>query len=173
VPIRIALYRANISYPYRFGVNISYDVTFEGFLRSSGNAWHSHPDDSPNNRHTFTIGRSGEKSADIRYQWAHRDEPAQAQWWDWNWAIENSGLENMQAVTGYALRPFHSYVSGNFSAESRFAGAINVGQPVEVETGANPGNAADGVEIVSDFDAGDLDSVGFSNAAFTVRSVEE
>lgn len=72
VPIRVELYRSSIAYPYRFNANISYDVEFNVFLRLSGNAWHTYPTSRPYKSHTFTMGRTSDKSADIRYQWYHR-----------------------------------------------------------------------------------------------------
>jgi hypothetical protein len=185
IPIRIQLYRSNISYPYRFGANISYDVTFDGFLRWSGNAWHTHPDNRPNLIHTFTMGRVSEPYADIRYQWDHRDSPVHEKWWDWNWAISENGLNVMQNVTGASLRPFYSYVSGNFSAESQYAGEIEFGQATEIDSGSGSiitklakvyrtaEDSSETIQVISDFDADELESLGFGNAEFSVRVVEE
>jgi len=88
IPIRVELYRSSISYPYRFGADISYDVTFDGFLRWGGNAWHSHPENRPTRSHTFTMGRSSKPEHDIAYQWHHRYIPGEVKWWDWSWAVE-------------------------------------------------------------------------------------
>lgn len=185
IPIRVMLYRSNISYPYRFGANISYDVTFEGFLRWSGNAWHTHPDDRPNLSHTFTMGRDSEPSADIRYQWDHRDDSFFVKWWDWNWAINEFGLNVMQNQTGRSLRPFYSYVSGDFSAESQYAGAIEIGQATELESGSASiiakrykvyraaEDSSETIQVSSNFDAYELESLGFSNVEFSVSAVEE
>ena len=53
---------------------------------------------------------------------------ARSKWWDWGWAIKEAGLSNMQYATGGSLRPFHSFVSGDFYAESQYAGTIEIGQ---------------------------------------------
>jgi hypothetical protein len=128
LPIRVELYRSSISYPYRFNADISYDFEFNGFLRWSGNAWHTHPDNRPYKAHTFTMGRGSDKSADIRYQWDHRYIPGETKWSDWGLAIKEASLSRMQYATGGSLRPFHSHVSGDFYADSQFAGTIEIGQ---------------------------------------------
>ncbi|OOF25346.1 aerolysin family beta-barrel pore-forming toxin [Salinivibrio sp. IB872] len=180
VPIRVELYRSSISYPYRFGADISYDVTFDGFLRWSGNAWHSHPENRPTLSHTFTMGRGSEPSADIAYQWHHRYIPGEAKWWDWNWAIEKYGLQSMQNVTAESLRPFYSYVSGDFYAESQYAGGIDLGKERPIGTAASSRvkraispmtkiGEANGVELFSNFDPDRLASLGFDNAELTIK----
>jgi hypothetical protein len=198
VPVRLQLFRSSISYPYSIGVNISYDATFEGFLRWSGNAWHTHPDDRPHWKHTFTIGRKSDESgdstyfarnngnsADIRWQWDHRDSPVQEKWWDWNWSIHKYGMNNMQYWTARVLRPFHSYIVGTFKADSQYAGEVEFGKAVSLKTKAKASSVSeghataatyspsDGVYMTSDFDADELESLGFSNAEFTIRAVEE
>jgi hypothetical protein len=182
IPIRVELYRSSISYPYRFGAKISYDVNFNGFLRWGGNAWHTHPDDRPNHSHTFIIGRNSEPSSDIRYQWDHRYIPDEVKWWDWGWAIKEHGLSRMQDVAGKSLRPFNSYVAGQFEATSQYAGSLEIGDPVELGTTSNHTLQAspqetnetpsEPIEVITDFDADELDSLGFSNATFSVRVVE-
>ncbi|WP_114783852.1 aerolysin family beta-barrel pore-forming toxin [Vibrio tetraodonis] len=178
IPIRVELYRSSISYPYSFGADVSYDVTFDGFLRWSGNAWHSHPDDRPNVKHTFTMGRGSDKSADIRYQWDHRYIPGEVKWWDWSWAITENGLENMQTVTGESLRPFYSRVSGDFNAESQFAGTIEIGQatPISnrVKRSAEPlvSEQVGDVEITTNFDAQELAELGFTDAHLSITPAE-
>ncbi|OOE93113.1 aerolysin family beta-barrel pore-forming toxin [Salinivibrio sp. AR640] len=183
IPIRVELYRSSISYPYRFGADISYDVTFDGFLRWSGNAWHSHPENRPTVHHTFTMGRSSEPSADIAYQWHHRYIPGEVKWCDWSWAVEKYGIESMQWATGKSLRPFYSYVSGDFYAESQYAGTIELGQAKPIGKAASARvkrsispmtttGEANGVELISNFDSDELASLGFDNAELTIKPVK-
>ena len=167
IPIKVQLYRSTISYPYRFGADISYDVNFNGFLRWGGNAWNTHPDNRPYKSHTFTLGRSSPPANDIRYQWNHRYIPSEVRWWDWSWAISNNGLSNMHYATAASLRPFNSYVSGDFNAESQFAGNIEIGEPGLV--GGIPSDSSTGVDFISNFDADGLEALGFSNAKLTMR----
>ena len=171
IPIRVELYRASISYPYRFGANISYDVTFNGFLRWGGNAWFTHPSNRPNHTHTFTMGRASNHSADLRYQWDHRYINGEVKWWDWSWAINEYGLENMQHTTGASLRPFYSYVSGEFYAESQFAGSIEIGQASTIKK--QHLHTKNHLDVSSDFDKQELDRLGFSNAEFSIKAVNE
>lgn len=180
LPVRVELYRSTISYPYRFNADISYDVNFYGFLRWSGNAWHTHPDNRPYRSHTFTMGRGSDKSADIRYQWDHRYIPGEVKWWDWSWAIKEAGLSSMQYATGASLRPFYSYVSGDFYAESQYAGTIEIGQasPLGISTrSANDlpqGNTqrVGDVEVTTNFDADELSALGFEGAEMTVQAAK-
>lgn len=180
LPIRVELYRSSISYPYRFNADISYDVEFNGFLRWSGNAWHTHPDNRPYKAHTFTMGRGSDESADIRYQWDHRYIQSEMKWWDWSWAIKEAGLSSMQWATGASLRPFHSYVSGDFYAESQYAGTIEIGQakPI-VPDGLLIRSSIEGenqttehlgdIDVTTNFDAQELSDLGFEGAEFNVR----
>ncbi|WP_163832055.1 aerolysin family beta-barrel pore-forming toxin [Spartinivicinus ruber] len=180
MPIKVELYRSSISYPYRFGADISYDVNFNGFLRWSGNAWHTHPDNRPYKSYTFTMGRSSAPANDIRYQWNHRYIPGEVKWWDWSWAIEQNGLSSMQYAAGRSLRPFYSHVSGDFYAESQYAGTIDLGKAYKIGAKTRVQrseplrgeNAGGGIEIISNFDAEELKALGFGNAEFTVKPVE-
>ncbi|UTZ21927.1 aerolysin family beta-barrel pore-forming toxin [Vibrio campbellii] len=176
IPIKVDLYRSNISYPYQFNANMSYDVLFYGFLRHGGNAWHSHPTNRPTMSHKFTIGRASDQSADIPYQWYHRYIPGEVKWWDWSWAIQQEGLGNMQWAVGASLRQFYSTVSGNFSAEAQYAGEIEIGQPSpigrarsSIEGESQTTIDLGGVEVTTDFDAEELSDLGFEGAEFDVR----
>ncbi len=180
LPIKVELYRSNISYPYQFNADIAYDVEFDGFLRYSGNAWYSHPTNRPTQVHKFTMGRASGHATDIRYQWDHRYIPGETQWWDWGWAIKEAGLSNMQWATGGSLRPFHSFVSGDFYAESQYAGAIEIGQakPLNAD-GLRSGGSIEGenqtteqlgnIDVTTNFDAQELSDLGFEGAEFNVR----
>ncbi|KZX70048.1 aerolysin [Vibrio sp. HI00D65] len=183
VPVKIDLYQSTISYPYRFNADIAYDVEFYGFLRTDDNAWHTHPHERPYKSHTFTMGRASENSANIPYQWDHRYIPGEVKWWDWSWAIKHWSLGSMQYATGASLRPYHSYVSGDFSADSSYSGVIDVGDAVPIDEGVPSArsNIEDesqttidlgGVEVTSNFDAEELSDLGFGNAKFDVRLAE-
>ncbi len=50
-------------------------------------------------------------------------------WWDWNWTIGEYGLTTVQNNLGRVLLPTHSAVTGDFYAESQFAGDIEIGLP--------------------------------------------
>ena len=180
MPVKVELYRSTISYPYQFNADIAYDVEFYGFLRYSGNAWNTHPTNRPYKSHTFTMGRASDKSADIRYQWDHRYIPGETKWWDWGWAIKEAGLSNMQWATGGSLRPFHSYVSGDFYAESQYAGTIEIGQAKPIsKDGLSARSSIEGesqttehlgdIHVTTNFDAQELSDLGFEGAEFNVR----
>ena len=126
--------RSTISYPYRIKANMGYDVNFTGFLRYSGNALDSHPTNRPTVSHTFTMGTNSEEQANIRYQWDHRYIPGEMKWWDWSWAINEYGLSSMQYAAGASVRPFYSYVSGQFNAKSQYSGMIDIGAEHSVDS---------------------------------------
>ncbi|EDP59920.1 aerolysin family beta-barrel pore-forming toxin [Vibrio sp. AND4] len=179
LPIKIDLYRSHISYPFRIRADISYRVDFDGFLRHDGNAWFSHPDDRPTTPHTFTMGRSSEVSENIRYQWDHRYIPGKTKWWDWSWAIHNHGLDMMQYAAGASLRPYYSHVSGTFEVESQYAGMIDVGKELTVDTplqwakDSSPLQIQAGdVTVKTDFDAGALAQLGFHSARLLVQPID-
>ncbi|MGR6862758.1 aerolysin family beta-barrel pore-forming toxin [Aliivibrio salmonicida] len=175
VPIRIELYRSSISYPYQFNANISYDVAFVGYLRGGNNAWHTHPSKDQFFWRTFTIGRAGDKSSNIRYQWDNRHIPSEVKWWNWEWAIDSVGMEQMRKATSMSLRPFHSYVTGDFYAESQYAGTIEVGdetpigQSRSILNELNEAQRYGDVTIISDLDKEELRGLGFGEAKFEIR----
>lgn len=123
------------------------------------------------------MGRGSDKPANIPYQWEHRYIPNEVQWWDWSWAINEIGLGNIQSALGMSLRPFHSFVSGDFSAESQYAGTMDIGkaQPIDKSSLSLKDNVttqrAGNVEVASNFDADELNSLGFTNAELSVHAV--
>ena len=183
VPVKIDLWHSTISYPYRFNANMSYDVEFYGFLRNGGNAWHDHPADRPYLSHTFTMGRPSAESANIPYQWDHRYIPGETKWWDWSWAIQTWNLGSMQYATGGSLRPFHSFVSGDFFADSSWSGQIYYGEAeplpnddddtlsARISTEGDKVTTIDlgALQITTNFDADELSDLGFEGAELDVH----
>ena len=85
----------------------------------------------------------------------------------------------MQYAAGASLRPFHSYVSGDFYAESQYAGTMEIGEesPIEMsKLNSESQNVsfirAGEVEVVSDFDREKLERLGFRDADLNVSLVE-
>ncbi|WP_354688538.1 aerolysin family beta-barrel pore-forming toxin [Aeromonas sp. 19NY04SH05-1] len=174
VPVKIELYKANISYPYEFKADMSYDLTFNGFLRWGGNAWHTHPEDRPTLSHTFAIGPFKDKASSIRYQWDKRYLPGEMKWWDWNWAIQQNGLATMQDSLARVLRPVRASITGDFRAESQFAGNIEIGTPVplgsdsKVRRARSVDGANTGLKLDIPLDAQELAELGFENVTLSV-----
>ena len=86
----------------------------------------------------------------------------------------------MQYATGGSLRPFHSYVSGDFYAESQYAGTIEIGQAKPLNAGGlRSESSIDGenqiteqlgnIDVTTNFDAQELSDLGFEGAEFNVR----
>ncbi len=175
VPVRVALYKSNISYPYEFKAEVNYDLTMKGFLRWGGNAWYTHPTNRPTWEHTFAVGPFRDKASSIRYQWDKRYIPGEVKWWDWNWTISEYGLSTMQSNLGRVLRPIRSAVTGDFYAESQFAGDIEIGQPQSGSTKAAQlrSASAEGVALTAlELDQATLASEGFGNVTLTVTPVQ-
>ncbi|QXC35342.1 aerolysin family beta-barrel pore-forming toxin [Aeromonas sp. FDAARGOS 1407] len=167
IPVKIELYKADISYPYEFKADVSYDLTLEGFLRWSGNAWHTHPGERPVMRHTFAIGPFKDKASSIRYQWDKRYIPGEMKWWDWNWAIQQNGLATMQDSLARVLRPVRASITGDFHAEGQFAGNIEIGNAVPLGNGGN-GRGVNGLKLDIPLDAQELSNLGFENVTLSV-----
>lgn len=174
IPVKIELYKANISYPYEFKANVSYDMTLNGFLRWGGNAWYTHPDNRPTWSHTFVMGPFKDKASSIRYQWDKRYIPGEMKWWDWNWAIQQNGLATMQDKLARVLRPVRASVTGDFRAESQFAGNIEIGAPVpigsdsKVRRARSVDGAKTGLRLDIPLDAQELAELGFENVTLSV-----
>ncbi|WP_152829052.1 aerolysin family beta-barrel pore-forming toxin [Shewanella sp. YLB-07] len=167
-PIRIAIYKSSISYPYQFDADISYDLTLNGFLRWGGNAWYTHPENRPTKSHTFTIGRWKDNASSITYQWDKRYIPGEIKWWDWSWTIDEYGLSTMRNTLGRVLRPIKSSVTGDFYAENQFAGDIEIGYPKTRQLDSSR-NGGQGVELKDiNFSADEMDLLGFENVELTV-----
>ena len=88
-----------------------------------------------------------------------------------DWGIQGNDIGK---YTGYRCdeksRNFHSFVSGDFSAESQYAGTMDIGkaQPIDKSSLSLKDNAttllAGNVEVTSNFNADELNSLGFTMA---------
>lgn len=85
----------------------------------------------------------------------------------------------MQYAAGESLRPYHSHVSGNFEAESQYAGMIDVGQELTVDAplqwaeGSTPQQIQVGnVTVLTDFDARSLEQLGFHSARLLIQPLD-
>ncbi|WP_333913371.1 aerolysin family beta-barrel pore-forming toxin [Vibrio coralliirubri] len=180
LPFQVEFLRSTITYPYRIKTNMSYDVNFTGFLRYSGNALSSHPTNRPTVSHTFTMGTTSEDQANIRYQWDHRYIPGEMKWWDWSWAINTNGLSSMQYAAGASVRPFYTYVSGQFSAESQYSGMIDIGTEHSIDSfnAMTPSGDytiyyAGDIKVLTDFDPAALAQLGYNSAQLTLTPMQQ
>jgi len=147
----------------------------KGFLRWGGNAWYTHPENRPTWEHTFAVGPFRDKASSIRYQWDKRYIPGEVKWWDWNWTISEYGLSTMQNNLGRVLRPIRSAVTGDFYAESQFAGDIEIGQPQTRSAKAAQLRSASADEVALtgvDLDSEALANEGFGNVSLTIVPVQ-
>ncbi|HHX8642037.1 TPA: aerolysin family beta-barrel pore-forming toxin [Vibrio diabolicus] len=126
--VLLNVYRADVSYPYEFDANLSYELGFEGFMKSGGNGLLSHPTDRPNQNSTFAIGRFAGEEKSLEYQWDHRDIPGVNTTWDWNWMAQDAGLYDMRVILGRVLSPKKAKVKGQFFAEDQYVGNLQFEQ---------------------------------------------
>ena len=74
--------------------------------------------------------------------------------------------------------PFYSYVSGDFYAESQYAGTIEIGQASPLGISTRSANdlpqgttqRVGDVEVTTNFDADELSALGFEGAQMTVQA---
>ncbi|SFC88415.1 aerolysin family beta-barrel pore-forming toxin [Pseudoalteromonas denitrificans] len=124
---KLDLFTASISYPYEFDADIAYNLSIDGFMRWGGNALLNHPEDRPTDNASFVIGRWAGEDNSIEYQWEHRYIPGVNKKWDWPWMIEQTSLSTMKYWLSNILRPKKTTLSGNFYAQSQFAGNVYFG----------------------------------------------
>lgn len=134
MPFTVSLQKSSISYPYSFKAQLSYDVTMEGFLRWGGNAWHDHPTNRPNHSYTYVAGRETDVATNLNIQWGDRDLGyVKNSLWDWEWAIDEFGLDNVEWAAAESIRPTLVDVKGVFTAESAWAGDAIFGKVTYID----------------------------------------
>jgi hypothetical protein len=90
---------------------LSFNITFDGFLRYSGNAHTSHPTDRP--FHSVTFGNDTISGLQhILDQYDHRHIPNYSQW-DWNWV--NAFDANTPALMNFFRQGITAPLTGRFS----------------------------------------------------------
>lgn len=124
------VFRSSISYPYSFNAELSYEVAMSGFLRWSGNALSSHPDNRPNYTARWVIGRNGGNDKSLKYQYEHRNIPATSNEWDWPWLLREYGAENVRGLLGEVLRPIQTKITGEFFANASFGSDVRFGKTI-------------------------------------------
>jgi len=110
--------------PYTANMYIEYDVTYKGFLRWSGNAHGTHPDNRPMVEKTF--GNSERNAAEDLYeQYIHRDINGFSEW-DWQWIINQGDGDSLKYVlSGICKGPRGGIMRGTFKGVS---GAVCKGE---------------------------------------------
>ncbi|QUJ70198.1 aerolysin family beta-barrel pore-forming toxin (plasmid) [Photobacterium sp. GJ3] len=122
--VLLNVYRADISYPYVFDADVSYELGFDGFMRWSGNGLLWHPEDRPDFSATFAIGRFAGNEKSLEFQWDHRDITGMNKTWDWNWIAQTAGSYDTRYWLGKVLSPKKARIKGQFYAEDQFTGEL-------------------------------------------------
>ncbi|MCM0148782.1 aerolysin family beta-barrel pore-forming toxin [Photobacterium galatheae] len=122
--VLLNVYRADISYPYVFDADVSYELGFDGFMRWSGNGLLWHPEDRPDFSTSFAIGRFAGQEKSLEFQWDHRDITGMNKTWDWNWIAQNAGSYDTRYWLGKVLSPKKARIKGHFYAEDQFTGEL-------------------------------------------------
>ncbi|ELB2047587.1 aerolysin family beta-barrel pore-forming toxin [Vibrio parahaemolyticus] len=129
--VLLNVYRADISYPYVFDADLSYELGFEGFMKFGGNGLLTHPTNRPNQNSTFAIGRFENEEKSLEFQWDNRDIPGINKTWDWNWITQNNELYDMRFWLGKVMSPKKAKVKGMFFAEEQYVGQLEF-DPIEL-----------------------------------------
>ncbi len=127
IPVKIELYKADISYPYEFKADVSYDLTLSGFLRWA--AMLGIPIRTTARTGTTPSSSRRTRTRRAAFVTSGTSVISRVKWWDWNWTIGEYGLTTVQNNLGRVLLPTHSAVIGDVYAESQFAGDIEIGLP--------------------------------------------
>lgn len=93
--IELTVFKQDAEVPFGANIYMTYDVTFDGFIKADENAYEGHPTDEPWVTYTFG-GRNGFSGPqDLLDQYIHRDINGYSQW-DYEWALEryNYGLKS-------------------------------------------------------------------------------
>ncbi|MHC6799275.1 aerolysin family beta-barrel pore-forming toxin [Vibrio antiquarius] len=122
--VLLDVYSADVSYPYVFDADVSYELGFEGFMKWGGNGLMSHPTDRPNQSSSFAIGRYAGDEKSLEHQWDHRDIPGMNTIWDWNWIAKENGLYDVRYILGKVLSPKKAKVKGQFYAQDQYVGNL-------------------------------------------------
>ncbi|MCG2839104.1 aerolysin family beta-barrel pore-forming toxin [Photobacterium sp. WH77] len=122
--VLLNVYRADISYPYVFDADVSYELGFDGFMRWGGNGLLWHPKDRPDFTSNFAIGRFAGNEKSLEFQWDHRDITGMNKTWDWNWIAQTAGSYDTRYWLGKVLAPKKARVKGQFYAEDQFTGEL-------------------------------------------------
>ena len=112
---------------YTANAFISFNVSFSGFLRWSGNARKDHPTDRP-----FVTVNFGDdsKSAyeDIVDKYNHRNIPSYSEW-DWAWIYNNDFASWMDAVLSSFMGGIGVTLTGKFTNVKGTNVEIKAGEP--------------------------------------------
>jgi hypothetical protein len=168
---KVDLFKSSISYPYEFDADITYDLAINGFMRWSGNALLTHPDNRPNETANFVIGRWAGQEKSIPYQWEHRNIPGENKKWDWPWMIEQTSLTTMQYWLSHVLRPKKTTLTGHFYAQSQFAGNVYFGDEAPLNNGTRTFNTSRAYDASTHqaFLKQQLEEAGFTNVVVKIE----
>ncbi|AZN35174.1 aerolysin family beta-barrel pore-forming toxin [Iodobacter ciconiae] len=125
---------AEIEYPYSFDANVSFDITYSGFMRYENNALLSHSQDRPTIKKKYTIGRSSESLSNLEYQYSNPGYGDTGDYWDWRWMIDTYGKTNIEDVLASITQPLRTKITGVFSAKSTFGSTLRYGPTMPLQS---------------------------------------
>lgn len=134
--------------PYSASAGLWCDVTFNGFLRYSGNARTDHPRNRPTVSVKFGNGGNKNGMADIVDQIDHKNINGYSQW-DWNWARNYEGTSNFDGAYVYMSWGVPSTtINGTFTDIEDVHVNLNIGNNVSLGGGASSSGLANGLYSV-------------------------
>lgn len=175
----LELYKGSMTFPYRANVDMSYELEFDGPIRSFTNPMLSAESHRRHLQHSFLIGRMDkhrEKSLDYLYD--HRDIPGINTLWDWNKMSRMYGEETLLNRLGKVEQRKHSVLKGIINYEDTFAGKIQLMDQKPLSGNARAMSAMSRSAVSSapaDYSETEraieqqLESYGFNNVQATVR----
>jgi hypothetical protein len=109
----ITIFRTDdqVRIPYSAYVHLDYTVTFDNFLRWSGNAAKDHPTDRPYRSTTFGLNGNNAK---IDLLTAYYIRNTLRSDWDWNWILSQYGSFTTEAVLSSIMQDRSSKITGYY-----------------------------------------------------------
>lgn len=156
--VEVTVFKQTADIPYETELYLSYNATFDNFLRYSGNARNDHPTNRPTYVYKFGGTNGLNAGEDMLDQYVNRNISGYGEW-DWNWMINNFGSGYMQWTLGnLSKRKFGGKMTGKFEAVDSTQFTITAGEEVPVAPGDCPSHAMDSADDAGKFAAKDFGS---------------
>lgn len=159
--ITITFFKQTADIPYTSQMYMDYDVTFENFLRWSGNARVDHPTNRPWEVYTFGERNGFNAAEDTLDQYLHRDINGYSQW-DWDWMINEFGAGSIQWTLGnVSKRKYGAPMNGKFTAVDASQYNITAGPAVPLDSTSQKTDSTQ--RLRRSIDSGDVTLVSEQN----------
>ena len=160
--------------PYTSKIYMEYDITFNGFLRWSGNAQENHPDDRPVVSITFGGNNNMSAAEHILDMYNHKDINGYSEW-DWNWMINKHGQSLVDNVVDKACKTrYGGILTGVFTGIDGTHVDIKARKPKKINSIHRRKRSLDNSSIkVEDFKTYDLPNIKVDGLTVNKNGVSE